>query len=208
MTTKTRTPSAELKKLERARTNSYAELQQVKRARSGWDDQSHTLRAEYSAFVADRPEDWEDASTQRPRPGSESAKMAEKVKARLAETNPHDADFVSARAKFHKADEALNEFLQTRFFDLLDEDLADFAAVEEKFRLGFSTLVEAADEYEGLVDRARGLVNATPGIDGQALTHDPRPHLWKVQALEVLEAGLAQPGITEPAAWKLGQQHG
>jgi hypothetical protein len=206
MATRTKIPSDELERLRTARTESHAALLQIKRQRNEWDDQTQILRSEYSALARERSEDWIDSASQRPRPGTELAKFETRVKARLAEANPHDGPFVAARAKYHKADEAFFDFLRSRFLDLVDEGLADFELVEAKYRQAFELMIEASDDYNQLVEHVRSLVNAMPGLDGQSLTHDLRPHQWKGQAQDALDGSLVRPGLTQAAEHKLAAQ--
>ena len=197
-----RTPSAELAKLQDQRDESYADLQVIKRERSGYDNETTQMRAEFSAFTASRPEDWRDAA-HNPKPGTPSAEREAEVKARMEAVNPHEEAFYAARQLFHDADEALNRFLVERLFDLIDEDESAFNAAQAKIRQGFALLIEGGADYNAIVERARSLILAVPHLNGQALTHDPRPLEWEATARASLDSDLRRPGLTEDGAWRL-----
>ena len=198
-TTAQKSPTNQLHELERKRADDYADLQRVKRERQEWDDETHALRAEYSAFVDSRPEDWRDGA-RNPKPDSPSAKLAAKLKQRLATTNPHDAAFVKARAAYHRSDDALNTFLRRYFLDLIEEDGPILDAIEGRFHNAFEELLATTDEYNAAVERVRSLIAAVPEIDGQALTIDPRPIVVRSPIVMTGERSAGRVSAGMPAA--------
>jgi hypothetical protein len=201
-TTKTKTPSAELDKLQRARDKAYADLQAVKRDRALWEDETEALRGSYTLLVRSRPEDHRDAAGN-PKPGTPSAAEQHKLKKRIAGGNPHEDHFQSAKADFHAAAEKLNEFLTSRLPDLLGELEPAFDAIETKRVEAFELLSEVASEYGALEAKAREWIIRSPRLNGQALRSDPRPAQWAKLADENLESPLTAPGLTDVGAWTI-----
>jgi hypothetical protein len=201
-TTAAKTPSAELAKLERKRAETYATLQQAKGQRQAWDDDLRLEQAALGAYIDQHPEDWRD-DARNPKPGTESDKKRRAYLAKAEAGNPHEGDYAKAREEFHGHDEAFNQFLRRHLPDLIAEEESAFEAVVDKIREAFDLLIEAGIEHEALLARVQALVKATPGIDGQAITYDPRPREWMNLAERALDEPLARPGLTELGQWKL-----
>lgn len=196
--------STELAKLERRRDDLHAKAQAAKRQVNDWDAATEALRAELTARCHTHPD--EVAGEQlRPRPGTEAARLEAEVRERMDGANPHIGEHLAAREKFLAADAALQRFRQERLRDLLAEADADFEALSEDYRAALRTLVEVGAAYGALVDRARELILATPGLDGQALSYDPTPGEWAARASRAIEDEIFQPGLTGVASWELDQ---
>lgn len=207
MTTATKTqtkPSTELGKLKKHWTESYARLQKVKRERAAYDAETETLRAEYGAYMNQRPEDWRDQA-RNPKPGSPSAEFEAKLKTRMASPNPRQGDFDTAQSEFLEVDAALQRFRRSQMFALVEEIDPEYRATVDRLRSALEEIVEAEGTYRALTEHVAGLIRECPGIDGQALTYDPRPGEWREMAERALEADVMRPGISEAAAWKLNQ---
>lgn len=202
MTTTTKTPSAELARLQDARDKAYAAVQEVKRERAGYETETANIKAAYTAFVNERPEDWAN-EVRLPKPGTPSAKERDKLRERLASENPHEKKFNAAVAKFHAADDVLHEFLTGHLPDLLAEQEPAVRALEDKRTEAFEALAEVGAEYAELEAQARDWIIRTPRLNGQALKADPRPRQWAELARDNLGAPLAAPGLTGDAEWTI-----
>lgn len=202
MTTKTKAPSAQLDKLQRARDDAYATLQDVKRDRSAWEAETTGLKAETSAFINERPEDWADAA-HNPKPGTPGAKRRDALVDRLAAGNPHDETFDAARAKFHQADAELQEFLTAHLPDLLAEQEPTVRALEDRRAEVVAAIAEIDAGYAAVEAQARDWIVRTPRLNGQSLKADPRPAQWAKLASENFDAPLAAPGLTADAEWTI-----
>lgn len=201
-TTKKKSPSSELEELQATRDRTYSAVQDLKRERQAWDQETESLRAAYSAFVAARPEDHADAA-HNPKPGTPSAEKRDELKARIAAGNPHEEALDAAVATFHAADEELNHFLTTRLLDLLDEQTPAVRALEAKRAEAFESLAEVASEYADLEAQARDWIIRTPRLNGQSLKADSRPAQWAELARDNRDAPLSAPGLRADAEWTI-----
>ena len=103
--------------------------------------------------------------------------------------------------------------LDTQYQDFQRKSLTARVAqlIEGKGDYGIREIFEALAERFGLVnediDGTRALIIECPGIDGQALTYDPRFNAWSAFVLDALqglnEQDFIKPGLTEIGAWKV-----
>jgi hypothetical protein len=163
------------------------------------------MRASYTAYVNSRSEDWRDAA-RNPRPDSPSAKRLAELKKRLHGPNPYESAFLSAREKFHEADDALATFRRNHLPAVIAEQEPEFNAVAEKFNQALDLIVEVADEYAGLQARVEGLVRDTDGINTQHVQSDLLPQQLRGVAEAAFEHGLTAPGLTELGEWELSRR--
>ena len=189
-------PSRALAKLQERLTEAFARLNEVKRERAAYDAETESQRAHYTAYVNQRPEDWRDEA-RNPKPGSLSGDVAARLKARMSEGNPRQADFDSAVAEFHEADEAIQRFRRGRMAELIEEIDPEYRAIVDRFRSALEEIVETESTYRALIAHVMELIRECSAIDGRALAFDPRPSEWRQMAEAALERDVTRPGISE-----------
>ena len=196
-------PSKELAQLEHERDRTYAELQEVKRTREAFDQETRRLRAASSEYIRSHPEEARDAA-QNPKPGTKAAELHDEIRERTAQ-DPHTEDYEVAKAAFHEAAEAVETFRSQHLDDLIAEAQADADGAITHMRQGFEQVAAGCSEYRGAIDKVTAIIGATPGLarlPGMD-AHDPRINDWAAVSRDVLESEIAKPGLSDRAVERL-----
>lgn len=205
-TTKTASPTSELLKLERARENAYAPVAELKRQRQEHEDETQAMRVALSARTQRYPEEVV-GENKVPKEGTETAKLAAEIRARMSTENPYEQDFRTAQAKFHEADEALTQFKLKNIRPRVEEGREDCVPAIETIQKGFELVKRGCAEYLVGLESSVAVAHDTSVLDGRDVGHDPRVHDWFKQAQAVLESEIILPQLTELGEWK-ADQHG
>jgi hypothetical protein len=96
----------------------------------------------------------------------------------------------------------VQDFKRSRYGDRLAELDPDANRAIDRIREAFSLLVDACDEYGDAVIRVRDVVTDTPGLTGLHYGNDPRPEVWRRDALAALDGEIVKPGLTPTGAAK------
>lgn len=204
MPTTTNTPSAELRKLQDTRDKAHAKAREARAERDGWNEETERLRHEFSARCQAHPDEVE-GPTQRPKPGTQAARLQGEIKARMAGDNPHEQAYSAALEHFHGFDRQVEQFKVERVRDRLAEFDPDAEAAVAALREAFEAQLEACEQYRAVVDRVHAVVTDTPGFVRKQGTYriDPRPAEWALQARQALESDVVKPGLSPVAEARL-----
>lgn len=205
MSTATKSPSTELARLEAERDRLHQAAREARAERDGHDAETAALRAELTQHRNEHPEDYFGGDF-RPKPGTRAGELDAAIKQRITAPNPAAAGYDEAVGRFHEAAAAVDSFRRERFDDLLGEFDPDLDAAEEQIRQGLELLIDGSAKYAAAVAGIRELIIATPGLNGQHLSRDPRPDEWDRLARAALDSEIARPGLTAVGRDKLERQ--
>lgn len=203
MTTATTSPHARLLELEAERDQAHQKVRDLKRKVQAYDDETEALRAEFTIRCHNYPEELDKGG--KPTAGTTAAKLQDKIAKRRSAPNPHTDKLNAAVREFHAADDVARQFRIANALTIINEFEPRIEDIEERKRAAFEALAEVGDDYGQLEDQVRDFIINTPGLDGQALTSDPRPADWQKLAAGALDHPLTPPGITAMGAYYLDQ---
>jgi len=203
MTTATESLAGRLTELEDERDREHQKARDKKREASAWNDQTEALRGEFTAHRHAYPEEYDKRN--RPIESTKAAKLQEKVRKRMAETNPYDAEVNAAVRDFHRSGNLANQFRLSNWDAIVAEFPPDVEDITIRALAAFEMLAGAMGDYELLEERTRDFILDTPGLNGRALTSDPRVAEWAKLAAAALEEPLTRPRLTEKGRYRLDQ---
>ena len=206
MTTKTKTksPSATLARLQTDRDSAHAETLQARRERDAYDQATESMRAELTARASTFPGEFS-GPTKLAKEGTEAAKLTATIKQRLADPNPHQAEYEAKRDKFHALDEQVNQFTRATLGHRVAEVAAEAEVEVERIREALALLEAASDSYLDVQGRVWELVIPVAGMSTQHLSADPRPAQWIKQAREALDSEITLPHLTDLGVHRLSE---
>jgi hypothetical protein len=206
MTTATRTPSAEHRKLDERRETAYAAVQEVKRRHKAHDAETEAMRARYTEHRRMHREQYEGAD-QRAKPKTHAAKLREAIRKRMEEPNPHQDELDAAVAEFHRHDIALTEWRERNIEARIAELEPDAQAAVEQIRAGLEQVLHGCAAYGANRERVYGIVISTRRLNGQDVREDTRVNEFAQFAAAVLDSEIVLPGLNDAAAQSVAE-HG
>lgn len=201
--TKEKSLVGQLAKLEADNEKDHAQVRQDKREEQEREAHIAALRGEYTARCHEYPEELDKARM--PKKGTEAARLRDEIDKLRDGPSPAQKKLGVSLPKFHGSGNLARRFRVANFEGIVAELIADIDKVESRFEQAFHEIAEAADAYGLLVEVVREFVIDSPGLDGQALTYDPRVNDWRKLAETAMDDPLIRPGLTELGAWKLDQ---
>jgi chromosome segregation ATPase len=196
--------SSELRQVEAERERLHAKVREAREDVTAYDAETERLRAELTERIHAFGSEFEGAQ-RLPIQGTQSAKLAAKIKKRMREPTPCQGQYEAAMAAFTAADLDLSRLKKERLHDRLAEVRPDNQRAADKIREGLDLLREGCAEFQVGVNEVGRIVADTPGLHRRSgmYHHDPRPEEWYRMADAALESEIILPYLTEEAEWRL-----
>lgn len=207
MTTQTKTLAEQLAELTAKREKAQAAVMKAKRQRDTWNAETQAMRAELTTRRYSYPEEHEGSARQfEPKPNTDSARLAEAVKTRLAEVNPADDTVAKATKAYLAAELAERGFRARHFEDVLAETGPNMDEINSAVAEAADALAQALGDYLTGAEANRGMIDAADGLDGRNYDYDSRALDWQRLAREIANNPLNPPAIDERARHQLRLQ--
>lgn len=200
---KTAKPYERLLELEDGQEQENIRVRLIKRDTRTWDEQTEALRGEFTARCHSHPEELD--KTGRPIKGTQSAKLQDKIVKRRSSPPPKAEELAAAISAFHAAEGLAKHYRLENFETIVAGFEPDVEDITVRAIAAFEMLAGAMSDYRALFERVREFTVETPGLDGQAITHDPRVEGWAKLAAEALDEPLTRPGLTALGAYQLDE---
>lgn len=202
MTTTRTPPSTELRKLQATRDRLHEKVREARAKMTAHDHETQVKAVQLTERRHTNPDEFDGP---RPQPGTDAAKLAEEVKRRRHESNPHADEFDAAFAPYEQADLALQAFKRERVHDRLAELDPEVDAAIEALHGAYEVQLRACEQYVAVVEQVGAIVRDTPGLAGTPMAYDVDDHVytWAARARDVLANGILRPKLSFRAEQKL-----
>lgn len=190
--TKSKTATEQLAELQAKRDKQHARVRAAKQLVNEHEAETRSLRAKATSHRIANPDQYEGGDF-RPRPDTEAARLAQQIRTRSSEPNPHEAAHFSERDRLAAMDRRISDFRLNHIDELL-ADAGDGAEIVSSIVRLQHELAGVLDEYVAHGHKVRALAVGL-GLPGDHVDADERASGWAKLLREQASNPLIAPAL-------------